>query len=216
MSNNKVWGTATLRVLEVSASGRTSDSVSRMLTQDIVDAIENREGKIEVTRRDLSRGISLIDAAWIDANFTPEEARTPKQRTALAESDRLVSELQQADVLVIGAPMYNFGIPAALKAWVDMIARARKTFRYTDSGPEGLLKGKKAYLVITSGGVPSDSPIDFATPYLRQALRFVGIEDVEIIAADQLNDRADDSIDTARTRIAELIHTPRPSAVRAA
>jgi FMN-dependent NADH-azoreductase len=91
MSNNKVWGTATLRVLEVSASGRTSDSVSRMLTQDIVDAIENREGKIEVTRRDLSRGISLIDAAWIDANFTPEEARTRRPQ-GLGRHDRASPE----------------------------------------------------------------------------------------------------------------------------
>ena len=104
-------------------------------------------------------------------------------------------------------PVYNFGIPAALKAWVDMITRARLTFRYTENGPEGLVNGKKAYIVLASGGVPVDSPVDFATPYMRQALSFIGIDDVDVIAADQLGSRADDSIDEARAQIAELIHT---------
>ena len=103
-----------------------------------------------------------------------------------------------------------------MKAWVDMIARARLTFRYTAEGPKGLLEGKKAYVVIASGGVPVDSSVDFATPYLRQALRFVGITDVEVIAADQLNKAADDSIDAARMRIAELIHTNSQRESRAA
>ena len=134
----------------------------------------------------------------------------------LAASDALVEELRGADVVVIGSPIYNFGVPAALKAWVDMIARARLTFRYTPEGPRGLLDGKKAYVVIASGGVPVDSPVDFATPYLRQALRFVGITDVDVIAADQLNKAGDDSIDTARMRIAELIHTNPARASRAA
>ena len=89
-----------------------------------------------------------------------------------------------------------------------MVARARLTFRYTETGPKGLLEGKKAYLVVASGGVPVDSAVDFATPYLRHALGFIGITDIEVIAADQLNGKADESIDAARVRIAELIHTP--------
>jgi len=198
-----------MNVLEVSASGRRADSVSRMLTREIVTALETRSGNIELTRRDLSKGISLVDEQWISANFTAAEDRSTEQRDVLAHSDALVRELQTADVIVIGAPIYNFGIPAALKAWVDMIARARLTFRYTSAGPEGLLTGKKAYIVIASGGVAVDSAIDFATPYLRQALRFVGITDVEIVAADQLNSVGDDSIDAARVRIADLIHTTR-------
>ena len=196
-----------LRILEVSASGRQTDSVSRMLSGDIISALEARHRDIDVTRRDLAQGIGLVDEAWIAANFTDEEARTAAQRERLATSDGLVDELLQADVVVIGAPIYNFGVPAALKAWVDMIARARLTFRYTENGPEGLLQGKKAYVVIASGGVPVDSAVDFATPYLRQALRFVGITDVEVVAADQLNQKATESIDAARARIAELIHT---------
>ena len=206
----------TLRILEVSSSGRSGDSVSRMLTRDIIDALETKHGAVEVTRRDLSDGISVVDEDWIGANFTAAEDRTPEQRAKLAVSDALVAELQDADAVVIGAPIYNFGIPAALKAWVDMIARARLTFRYTANGPEGLLTGKKAYVVIASGGVPVDSPVDFATPYLRQVLKFVGITDVEIIAADQLNQKADDSIDAARMRIADLVHNSQPVAGRAA
>jgi FMN-dependent NADH-azoreductase len=197
----------TLKVLEVAASGRSKDSVSRMLSADLIGALEARHEQIELTRRDLAQGVSLVDENWIGANFTAAEERTPSQREALAESDALVAELQAADVIVIGMPVYNFGIPAALKAWVDMITRARLTFRYTENGPEGLVKGKKAYIVLASGGVPVDSPVDFATPYMRQALSFVGIEDIEVIAADQLGSRADDSIDEARAQIAQLIHT---------
>jgi FMN-dependent NADH-azoreductase len=200
-------GRAPLRVLEIAASGRNEGSVSRMLSADVVAALEARHGSVELTRRELKDGVPLVDDAWINANFTPAEERSAAQRATLAESDALVAELKAADLVVIGAPIYNFGIPAALKAWVDMVARARLTFRYTENGPQGLLEGKKAYVVIASGGVPVDSPVDFATPYLRHALSFIGITDVDVIAADRLNSRADESIDAARIRIAELIHT---------
>ena len=196
-----------MKILQVSASGRRADSVSRMLSNELIEALEAREGSVEVARRDLSEGIAHVDEPWIAANFTPEEERTRDQREALSASDALVEELQAADVIVIGSPIYNFGVPAALKAWIDMIARARKTFRYTSDGPEGLLKDKKVYLVIASGGVPVDSDVDFATPYLRYILNFVGLSDVDVIAADQLISRADESIDAARVRIAELVHT---------
>jgi len=207
MTLEKTGAKNPLNILEVSASGRRSESISRGLTQDIIDALEIRYGYIELTRRNLGDGVPFVDEGWIAANFTPDEERTDEHRAALTGSDALVDELRRADVVVIGAPIYNFGVPAVLKAWVDMIARARLTFRYTANGPEGLLKGKKAYIVVASGGVPVDSPADFATPYLRQALQFVGISDVEIIAADQLNKAADDTIDAARARIAEIIHT---------
>jgi FMN-dependent NADH-azoreductase len=205
-----------MRILEVSASGREKGSVSRQLTAELIEALEIREGDISVARREVGDGVSFVDEPWINANFTPDEDRTAAQQDVLSESDALVAELQSADVIVIGSPIYNFSIPAALKAWVDKIARARLTFRYTENGPEGLLKGKKVYLVIASGGVPVDSPVDFATPYLRQVLKFVGITDVDVIAADQLNSRADESIDAARVRIADLVHTGRSAANRAA
>ena len=196
-----------LKILEVAASGRSEGSVSRMLSTDLIGALEERHGSIELTRRDVNKGLSFVDEAWINANFTAPGERSAEQRATLAESDALVGELKAADVLVIGAPIYNFGVPAALKAWIDMVARARLTFRYTENGPKGLLEGKKTYVIIASGGVPVDSAVDFATPYLRHALAFIGITDVEVIAAEQLNSKAEESIDAARVRIAELIHT---------
>ena len=115
-------------------------------------------------------------------------------------------DLLEADVIVIGSPIYNFGVPAALKAWVDMIARARLTFRYTDQGVEGLLADRKTYVVVPSGGVPVGSPVDFSTPYLRHALAFVGITDVEFIGAAGADRGKQDAMDEARARIADLVH----------
>ena len=195
-----------LKVLEVSASARGAESASRALSRNLIDALDDRYGNVRIVRRDLAAGIPFVDEAWVEANFTPDEARTGKHREALAFSDSLVAELKNADVLVISTPIYNFTIPASLKAWIDMVARARLTFRYTEDGPRGLLEGKKAYVVVASGGVPVGSPVDFATPYLRHALGFIGITDVEFIAADRLNSRADEALDAARSRIADLIH----------
>ena len=161
--------TKTLRILEVSASGRRNGSITRELSADLIAALEDRFGSVQLTRRDLLHGVPFVDEAWIEANFTPDESRTQIHKDTLAYSDELVNELKDADVLLIGAPIYNFSIPAALKAWIDMIARARSTFRYTENGPVGLLKGKKAYLVVATGGVPVGGAMDFATPWLSLA-----------------------------------------------
>lgn len=205
--NGSAMNGSKLRILKVDASGRREGSVTRSLTADVVDALEVRHGAAEIVARDLASGLSFVDERWIAANFTPPDERSEEQRQTLAESDALVEELTAADVVVIGSPIYNFGVPAVLKAWVDMIARARLTFRYTASGPEGLLKGKKAYLVMASGGTAIDSEIDFATPYLRHALGFVGITDVEVIDAGRGNVRGSAALDDARVRIGNLIHT---------
>ena len=196
----------TLNVLEVQASARGEGSISRDLTADLIAALEARHGELNITRRDLAKGLPFIDEAWVAANFTPDEDRTSTHRQILSRSDDLVAELQAADVIVIGAPMYNFSVPAVLKAWIDMIARARLTFEYTENGPRGLLEGKKAYVVVPSGGVPVGSPADFATPYLRHALKFVGITDVEFIGAQGADRGNDEALDSARARIAELVH----------
>ena len=197
---------ATLNILEIQSAARSEGSISRLLTADLVAALEDRHGDVRITRRDLADGLPFIDGEWVGANFTPDEERTDNHRRILAGSDGLVAELEEADVLVIGAPIYNFSIPATLKAWIDMIARARLTFRYTENGPEGLLEGKKAYVVVPSGGVPVGSPVDFATPYLKHALAFVGITDVEIIGARGADRDDGAALDNARARIAELVH----------
>ena len=196
-----------MKVLRIDASGRRDQSSTRALTDNLIDAIEDRYSSIEVVRRDLALGMPQVDQDWIEANFTPDEERNAGHRQRLSYSDSLVDELKAAEVIVIGVPIYNFGVPAALKAWVDMVARARLTFRYTETGPEGLLNDKKAYLVVASGGVAVDSELDFATPYMRQALRFLGITDIEVVAATQQNMRGDESMSVARAQIADLIHT---------
>jgi FMN-dependent NADH-azoreductase len=109
----------------------------------------------------------------------------------LRQSDELIAELTWADIVVIAAPIYNFGVPSALKAWVDYVCRAGLTFNYTETGPVGLLSGKRAILAITSGGVPVDSPVDFATPHLRQVLNFIGISEIQTVRADKQVTTAD-------------------------
>jgi FMN-dependent NADH-azoreductase len=206
----------TLKILEINASGRKSGSVSRMLASELVRELEKKHGGATIARRDLSLGMPFVDEDWISANFTAPEERSEAQNDVLQFSDQLVAELQAADTIVIGVPIYNFSIPASLKAWVDMIARARLSFRYTANGPEGLLKGKTAYLVVASGGVSVGSALDFATPYMRHALAFVGITDAQIVAAEKLNSNADESVDAARVRIADLVNDPRQPASRVA
>jgi FMN-dependent NADH-azoreductase len=196
---------ARLNILRVDASGRTEGSSTRALTGALVDGLSGRFEAVSVVERDLSEGVPLIDAAWIDANFTDESERTAAHRDALAISDTLVDEIEKADILVIGVPIYNFSVPAALKAWIDMVARARRTFRYTDDGPIGLLSNKKAYLAIASGGVPVDGAVDFATPYMRHVLGFLGITDVEVIAADRQNAVGEAALEKARRCVDALV-----------
>ena len=196
----------TTHILEISASARNEGSMSRLLARDVLKALEDRHGDVTVTRRNVAEGLPFVDADWVVATNTPEEDRSDAQRRTLAFSDELVEELKAADILVIAAPIYNFSIPATLKAWIDMIARVRLTFRYTENGPVGLLEGKKAYVLTPSGGVPVGSPVDFATPYLRHALGFVGITDVHIVGAQGADRGNDQALDDARARIAELVH----------
>ena len=199
-----------LKILRIDSSGRQHGSSSRALADELVAALADRYGQVQLVKRDLAESIPHVDQAWIEANFTPEENRSDSQRKVLSFSDLLVAELKEAEVLVIGVPIYNFGVPAALKAWVDMIARARLTFAYTENGPVGLLREKKAFIVVASGGVGVDSPVDFATPYMRQALKFVGITDIEVIVADQQNLRGEESVSAARAQIAGAVYTSQP------
>ena len=190
-------------ILHINTSARTNGSQSRELSAKLVARL--RRPETTVTHRDLgATPPPAVTEDWVNANFTPDQDRTSAQNEILALSDELIAELEAADTLVLGVPIYNFGVPAAFKAWVDMIARARKTFKYTENGPVGLLEGKKAYVIIASGGTQSGSEIDFATPYVRHVLGFVGIHDVSIIAADQLMATGDEKLAAAREQIAAL------------
>ena len=188
-------------ILRVDSSMRTEGSVSRDLADKLVEQLSN--ANTQVTVRDLAKGISLIDENWIGANFTDPAERSEEQKGFLAASDELVGELHDADTIVITAPVYNFHVPAALKAWIDMVARARETFRYTENGPEGLLKGKKAYVIVTSGGTVLDSEYDFVSGYLKHVLGFIGITDVSFIDGSGLMLDATKA-DRAAAEIAEV------------
>jgi FMN-dependent NADH-azoreductase len=193
-----------MNALVVNSSGRTEQSVSRQLVAELVARLKANHADFHVTYRDVATSLPFVNDLMIGGFYLPEAHRTAEQRQALAFSDQLVQELKSADVLIIGAPIYNFGIPAALKTWVDLIARAGLTFQYSAVGPEGLLQGKRAYLVVTSGGVAVGSPADLATPYLRQILAFVGITDVQLISADQLSLLGEQPLGAARAAIQQL------------
>ena len=171
-------------LLRVDASARRTGSISRDLNDRIVRKFTNA-GDVTVLTRDLADGLPLIDETWIGANFTPAGERSADQKAALALSDQLVGELQAADTIVIGLPIYNFGVPAALKAWIDLIARAGLTFQYGADGPKGLLSGKRAIITVASGGTEAFSDIDYATTHLKHVLGFIGVTDVEVIRADR-------------------------------
>ena len=190
-----------MTLLRIDSSVNTRTSVSR----DLADRIVAASGDTSVVTRDLVRDpLPQITEDWADARLVPAEDRTPEQAEILALSDTLIAEAQAADTLVIGLPVYNFSVPASLKAWIDLMARPGVTFRYTENGPEGLLTGKRAIIAMASGGVPQGSPADFATPYLVHFLGFLGITDVEIIAADAMAKAPADTLARAHAAIGTL------------
>ncbi len=179
-------------LLHINASAQTEASRSRKMSQLIVDFYQPQTSKI--IERNLNRHIPLIDEQWVGATFTPVANRSPEQIDKLEFSTLLVAELQSADTIIIGTPVYNFTIPAKFKAWIDMICRVGLTFTYTDTGPKGLLKNKKVIIAIASGGTEIGSKYDFASPYLKHIFGFVGISDVTIVdtnAFDLDKDKAD-------------------------
>jgi FMN-dependent NADH-azoreductase len=174
------------KILRVESSIKGDASVSRKLTDRIVARLTAADPGAEVTLRDLSTGVPHIDGAWIGAVYTPAASRSPEQAGIAAHSDALLAEVRDADLLVIALPVYNFGVPAPLKGWIDHLARKGETFRYTEAGPEGLLSGKRAIVALSSDGTKMGSGIDFASGYIRHMLGFFGITEVEFVAADAM------------------------------
>ncbi|MBU1263502.1 MAG: NAD(P)H-dependent oxidoreductase [Gammaproteobacteria bacterium] len=206
-----------LHVLRVDASARGEGSITRQLADLLLSELDERAPGLSVARRDLAAGLPFVDAAWVGANLAEPDMRDADQRQALSLSDELVAELSVADVLVIATPIYNFGVPASLKAWVDQdqVARARLTFRYTEHGPQGLLTGKKAYVLVATGGTEVGSAIDFATPWLKFVLGFLGITDVEVVAADRGMLRGDAARQSAVGHIARVLDRDWPALAEA-
>ena len=189
------------RILRLDASASPQDSNSRKLGNELLERILLHHADAEIRTRDLNRDAQFIDAEWVAANLTAAASRSDAAQQRLHYSDQLISELQWADHILLTTPMYNFSIPATLKAWIDQVCRAGITFRYTPDGPLGLLQGKRADIVITTGGAPLESPVDFVSGYLRQVLGFIGIDEVSIIGADRLNSNSEDSVTRAMEQI---------------
>jgi len=193
------------KVLHITASIRSEDSVTRSLSTKIAQGFASRENAEIVTRDLTDKDLPFVSASRFEANITPIDERSEDQLRLAAIADELIEELKSADTIVFGVPIYNFGAPASVKAWADLVARAGTTFNYTETGPVGLLTGKKAYLAVASGGTPVGGEIDFMTPWLKFFLGFVGIDDVTVIAADGINGRdGDTKIADAHEEVARL------------
>jgi len=177
-----------MKILQINASARRTGANSTRIANQIVARLSAGHPGAQLTLRDLAETPHpALDEAALGALFTPAGQRTPEQAARVALDDVLIAELQAADVIVLGVPMYNFGIPAQLKNWIDAIARAGVTFRYTEQGPQGLVQGKRVYVALARGGLYRDTPADTQVPYLKTLFAFLGMEDLRFIYAEGLN-----------------------------
>lgn len=194
-----------MTTLVINASIRDEESISRSLNNQLVEKFRAKGETI--VERDLTKDMDFVSVESMDAAGTPVEERSAEQASnATAQlADTLIKELQDADTIIIGAPVYNFGPPASLKAWADLVARAGTTFRYNDDGPEGLLKGKKAYIMAVSGGTTIGSEIDFMSGWLTLFLGFIGITDIEMVVADGIfGQGGEEKVKNAKQAVAAL------------
>ena len=198
-------------ILFITSSPRGDASHSAQVAKEFVDQLEAAHPGSQVVHRDLRlTPPPALNESIVGAYFTPADSRTAEQRELLSVSDALIAELQAADILVIASGMINFGVSATLKAWIDLVLRAGITFRYGADGPEGLLLGKKAYLVLASGGVYSEGPaaaLDHQAPYLHAVLSFIGIKDITTVRIEGVAygpDAAQLAISAAKEELAAL------------
>lgn len=177
-----------MKILQINSSARSAGANSTRLADAVTTRLKAANPGAVVELRDLAaHPHPVLDEAALGALFTPAEQRSPEQAARVALDDALIAQVQSADAIVIGVPMYNFGVPVQLKTWIDAIARAGVTFRYTENGPEGLIKGKKVYVALARGGIYRDTPADSQVPYLKGVLGFLGMTDVEFIYAEGLS-----------------------------
>ena len=184
-----------MNILQINASARSGNSASTRLANKLVQRLVDTHGAAPrpqvVVRTLATRPHPEQDEATLQALFTPADQRSAAQAARVAQDDALIAELQAADVVVLGVPMYNFGVPAQLKNWIDALARAGVTFSYSDKGAVGLVTGKKVYVTTTRGGLHRGQPTDTQVPYLRTVLGFLGMTDVDVVYAEGLAMGAD-------------------------
>ncbi len=198
-----------MKILQINASIRADAANSTRVAASIVARLTAKAPDAVVEVRDLGADPHpVLDGAALGALFTPAEQRSAEQAARVALDDAEIARLQGADVIVLGVPMYNFGIPVQLKAWLDAVARAGTTFRYTENGPEGLVQGKKVYVALARGGLYRDTPADSQVPYLKAVLGFLGMTDVSFVYAEGLSmgaESAEKAFADAERQIAELV-----------
>lgn len=176
-----------MNILQVNSSARTEGAMSTRVANDIVARLQARHSNSKLVLRNLTATPHpALDEAALGALFTKPEERSAAQQARVALDDALIAEIQAADIVVLGVPMYNFGISTQLKNWIDAIARAQVTFRYGANGPEGMLTGKTVYLALARGGVIRDTPTDSQVPYLKTMLGFLGMTDLQLVYAEGL------------------------------
>ncbi len=198
-----------MNILQINSSARAGNSQSTRLANSIVARLQGSQAKTKHTVRDLgATPHPALDEAGLGALFTPAEQRNAEQTARVALDDALIAELQAADVIVLGVPMYNFGVSAQLKNWIDAVARSGVTFTYTDKGPVGLVQNKKVYVALTRGGLYRNTPADTQVPYLKTFLGFIGMTDVQFIYAEGLAmgpDAEQKALASARAQIEEAL-----------
>ncbi len=193
-----------MNILQINSSARSNGSESTRLADQIVARVAAGQDAT-IVRRDLAAAPHpVLDEAALQALFTPADQRTPEQAARVALDDALIAQAQAADVIVIGAPMYNFGITVQLKSWFDAIARAGVTFKYGPTGPVGLLTGKKVFVAVTRGGLHKGGPSDTQLPHLRTFLSFVGLDDVQFVFSEG-HGMGPDAVARARSEADEQI-----------
>lgn len=196
-------------ILRISSGLFEGSSISSLLMDELLLAMRSGDQHFQLRERNFNKDpVPHLDAAWLTALMTPAADRSDEQQSKVDYSDALIAELQAADTIIIGLPMYNFSVPSMLKAWIDHIARAGVTFKYTEHGAVGLLIGKKVVLVAAMGGVHEQGGTDFLRPYMKQVMSFVGLDDVEFVSADGLNmgpERREQGLAVAREQIEKLV-----------
>lgn len=174
-----------MQILQLNTSARSIGANSTSVADLITTRLKQKDSESSLRLRDMARDPHpMLDEPALNALFTPADQRSEAQHARMAQDDALISEIQNSDIIVLGVPMYNFGITVQLKSWFDAIAKAGVTFRYTENGPVGLLTGKKVYVALARGGIYRDTPNDTQVPYLTLMLGFLGMTDVHYIYAE--------------------------------